>query len=296
MSLIHLLFPPGELGIPDHPWREAPLSARRVKAGESQVVRWNPDHAAKRRYTGYSHQSNSQWYPEHIAAWRTKHLLSKTQSRVSREPIVSRHRGHRVSFSLSCEPEARSRGSTPRSAGESTISPGTTNADLDSPSSPNDSVDTPSTPGSLCDRSRSGPFGHIFDGLRLTAHERDFLEELTQPDTAESPGQRAKRAPTKAEIVQTLSQMTYADFVNQSANPVPEPGLPSIVAERVPVSRSISVPVTVGDDDEREERDSDKSSIQGDIQGETEPPTIHHCRILGANAKASEKDQMPSPG
>ncbi len=299
MSYIHLLFPPREPGIPDQASHEAALSTRRIRPEESQAAWRNSELPSKRRCTSHSHQRNLHGFPEHIAPWRTKYLLSKTESRTPRdhgpytrrnfrEPTVPRHRGYQYSISPSYWSESQPQGSTPHSVGESTSSPRTVNADWDSPSSPDGSVDVPSTPGSVCDQFRSGPFGHIFDGLRLTDQERDLLEELAQPDATESAGQK-RRAPTAAEIVQTLSQMTYFDFINQSPNAGASPGgqmdndQPSDAAE----------PVPVGDDDEGAERDRQRDNSTHD---EKEPSMMHQRTVPDADDNTSEKDQTPGTG
>ena len=255
MSSIHLLFPPGELRHPDGAWHELALSTRRFHSEESQVGWRNSKPLPKRRYTGHSHQRNFHGNPEHTATWRTKHLHSKTHSRALREqipsirrspnyrePTVPHNRGHRYSISPSYWPEVHTQGSTPHSVGESTGSPSTIYADCDSPYTPDDSVDIPWTLGSVCDQFRFGTFGYIFDCLRLTDNERNCLEELAQPDAAASQG-RKRRAPAAAEIVQTLSQTTYSNFVNESPNSGAE------TDGQINDDRSSIMAEPVGDDD-----------------------------------------------
>lgn len=296
MSLIHLLFPPGELEILDHAWNVEALSTSKVNSEESQSGWRNLEPPSKRQYTGYSRQRNLHGYPEHISTWRTNHFHSKTQSRPLREhrpsiqrnfkePTVPHHRGHRYPISPSYWPEAQLQESTPHNVGEFTISPCMINADWDSPS-PDGSIEIPSTPSSVCDQFRSGPFGHIFDGLLLTDQERDLLEELAQPDATESPDQN-RRAPTAAEIVQTLSQMTYADFINQSPDPGSDPG-----GQMNDDRSSIALePVPVGEDDDRAERERDNS-----IHDETKPPIMQQRTVPDANDIISEKDQILCTG
>jgi hypothetical protein len=182
------------------------------------------------------------------------------------------HRGPQASNSSSYWQEAQHREATPHSVGESTSSPGAIVAGRDSDSSSDDSFDIPSIPGSASDQFRSGPFGHIFYGMRLTTQERCFLEDLTQYDTTNTPGPK-HRAPAAAHIVQTLSQITYADFFNHNFKPVLEPGnqdntdvLP-IATERV----SVSVPLLGGDDDDSTRRESSNFNIHAG----TEPPNVH---------------------
>jgi hypothetical protein len=230
LSFIQLVFPPGELGLSDHAWHEAALSTGRPNSEERQAGWRNTLPLTERQYTCHSHQRNLHGYPEHIATWRTKHLHSKMQSRAFREhgpsikrwnspnyrkPNIPYNRCHGYSVSSSYCPEAQTQASTPHSVRESINSPSTIN--VSTPSSSDDSVDILSTPGSVCDQFRSGPFGHIFDGLRLTDQERALLEELAQPDATGSQGQKG-RAATTAENVQTLSQTPYSDFISQSSN------------------------------------------------------------------------------
>ena len=45
------------------------------------------------------------------------------------------------------------------------------------------STDNCPTPAAICEKFRSGPFGHIFDAMRLTENERDMMEDLLSPAT-----------------------------------------------------------------------------------------------------------------
>ncbi len=227
MSFIHFLFPPGEFDFPDHAWCGSALSTKTIKSEGSQGGLSKLEPRSKRTCTGRSHQRNSYGYPEHIAPWWTELRHPGKQPQVTREhgrstrknqeeTSVPHSRGHRYSVAASYEPEAPTWGPTAESISQSTSSPESSNADWDFTSSPENSIDTPWTPGSACDQFRSGPFDHIFDGLRLTDRERDFLEELAQP-TATRLLNRKQRAPTAAEIIRTLSQMTYLDFINQNS-------------------------------------------------------------------------------
>ncbi len=65
-------------------------------------------------------------------------------------------------------------------ADEVVSSPGSLVAD--STASPA-STESCATPAAVCEQFRSGPFGHIFDGMRLTANERDLMEDLLSPTT-----------------------------------------------------------------------------------------------------------------
>lgn len=165
-------------------------------------------------------------YPAHVTSWRATHLKSVAESRALREGIssirqrnrrnhrgsyISQPRGARRPFPLSYFAEAQLDGAPPLlNIGSSMNFPSTIDTDCDSPDSSDDSFDIPSTPGSVCDQFRSGPFGHLFDGLRITDQERDLLEELVQPPAM---------AHSSAEIVETLSQMTYFDFMRQNSSP-----------------------------------------------------------------------------
>ena len=48
------------------------------------------------------------------------------------------------------------------------------------------STDSCPTPATVCEQFRSGPFGHLFDGMRLTDNERDLMEDLLSPLPASS--------------------------------------------------------------------------------------------------------------
>jgi hypothetical protein len=63
---------------------------------------------------------------------------------------------------------------------ESTSSPGSLIADTSSPAS----TESCPSPVAICDQFRSGPFGHIFAGLRCTDVERDMVEDLLKPMTS----------------------------------------------------------------------------------------------------------------
>ncbi|KIW95184.1 uncharacterized protein Z519_03768 [Cladophialophora bantiana CBS 173.52] len=52
----------------------------------------------------------------------------------------------------------------------------------DTSSSPASSDSCP-TPAAICEQFRSGPFGHLFNGMRLTDNERDLMEDLLNPST-----------------------------------------------------------------------------------------------------------------
>lgn len=87
----------------------------------------------------------------------------------------------------------------------------------DSHSNSRECYDSASCSDSVIEQMRSGPFGDIFDGLRLTDTEREYLEELLEANTGSSQAKRQK-APTAAEIVETVSQITYFDFIRQGSN------------------------------------------------------------------------------
>ena len=57
----------------------------------------------------------------------------------------------------------------------------------------------------MCDQFRSGPFGHIFDGMRLTANERNMMEDLLsptdQPTQDEARNQKRKLEDVQVEVV-----------------------------------------------------------------------------------------------
>ncbi|KIX04508.1 uncharacterized protein Z518_05378 [Rhinocladiella mackenziei CBS 650.93] len=61
-------------------------------------------------------------------------------------------------------------------------SPGSLTADNSSPSSSEESCPTPA-PG-IYEQLRSGPWSHLLEGMRITDHERDMMEDLLSPGSS----------------------------------------------------------------------------------------------------------------
>ncbi|KAI1616896.1 hypothetical protein EDD37DRAFT_57391 [Exophiala viscosa] len=112
------------------------------------------------------------------------------------------------------------------------FSPGSLTSDSASPASLGDTCQTP--PPGIYAQLRSGPFSHLIDGLRLTDHERDLMQDLLKPTpepipiSTAAPGQKRK-APTDldVEIVpddfytidQSLLEKMFPPFVKETILP-----------------------------------------------------------------------------
>ncbi|KIV88508.1 hypothetical protein PV10_08189 [Exophiala mesophila] len=113
---------------------------------------------------------------------------------------------HRYSMTNTPEPEvsraSSQRGRTPIENEENTHSPASMVTDTSSPSS-SEGCATPSA--AMFEQFRSGPFGHLFNGMRLTEHERDFMEDLLGPTDLATEEAKPAQAPIKALVAsQTL--------------------------------------------------------------------------------------------
>ncbi|OAL36983.1 hypothetical protein AYO20_03752 [Fonsecaea nubica] len=119
---------------------------------------------------------------------------------------------HRYTISHVPKPDSRPRErqpqprpSPPSVVEEALSSPGSLIADTSaSPAS----TDSCPTPAAICEQFRSGPFGHIFDGMRLTDNEREMMEDLLSPsapltEDGVACGQQAplKEAPPTIQLV-----------------------------------------------------------------------------------------------
>jgi len=140
---------------------------------------------------------------------------------------------HRYNSDSTSGLESRSLESLPHPSSDHGIeefapSPGSLIAD--SSSSPV-STDSCSTPAS--EKSRSGPFGQIFSGMRVTENERDMMEDLLSPDTTvwqqELPSLKRKQGDTHVNMDQhdyfnldeALLQRIFPTFEDKS---IPEIG------------------------------------------------------------------------
>ncbi|KAJ9607740.1 hypothetical protein H2200_007818 [Cladophialophora chaetospira] len=99
----------------------------------------------------------------------------------------------------------------------------------DSTASPASTESCP-TPAAVCEQFRSGPFGHIFDGMRLTENERDLMEDLLSPITLQSqyeePSKKRKQDEIKVEVAsedyysidQALLQKMFPTYEDRSSH------------------------------------------------------------------------------
>ncbi|KIW31948.1 uncharacterized protein PV07_03534 [Cladophialophora immunda] len=113
---------------------------------------------------------------------------------------------HRYTVSHEPRPESRPRDTnlqmSPPSLSEDALSsPGSLVADTSSSPA---STDSCPTPAAICEQFRSGPFGHLFNGMRLTDNERDLMEDLLNPVTTipadEAHSQAVKEVAPKVEL------------------------------------------------------------------------------------------------
>lgn len=91
------------------------------------------------------------------------------------------------------------------------------------------STESCATPAAICEQFRSGPFGHIFDGMRLTENERDLMEDLLSPTSPqiqyEPLSKKRKQDEIKVEIAsedyygidQSLLQKMFPPFEDKSS-------------------------------------------------------------------------------
>ncbi|KIV79895.1 hypothetical protein PV11_07436 [Exophiala sideris] len=83
------------------------------------------------------------------------------------------------------------------------FSPGSLTSDSASPASSGETCQTP--PPGIYAQLRSGPFSHLIDGLRVTDHERDLMQDLLKPAPVALPMPPAatgekRKAPTDSEV------------------------------------------------------------------------------------------------
>jgi hypothetical protein len=227
MSFIHLLFPPGELEAPENTWHEPAVKKRTVNPEAARVERTFLGPLRKQSYGTRGHERRCSKFSEQVAAWKAKRPYSEDSARALRRPSTVINKcgllnlvGTSVLLNHLIDPaslhlESQSERSPAYHSWDALCSPSPFGYELESLSSPAYNASTAATPTSVCDQFRSGPFGHIFDGLRLTDQERELVEELVDPSTdpkaSESPYQPHK-APTESEIVETLSQRMFFDL------------------------------------------------------------------------------------
>ncbi|OQU95926.1 hypothetical protein CLAIMM_02081 [Cladophialophora immunda] len=221
MSFIHLLFPPGELEEPGKTWPR-PISTGKKIGFESARVRKRFFSTISKQLdgaTGTEFQVSKP--PEQALGWRRKQLIPERSVKASGRH--SRRTRRQVSRRASIETSSlfpnqiekgreQQEGSRPEK--KSARNPGLARTSAPSPGSDSAYVSSRATLISRCDQFRSGPFGYVFDGLRLTDQERDFVEELVNfPSGLGVPEELSSyhTVPTDDEIVETLSQRTFVD-------------------------------------------------------------------------------------
>lgn len=125
--------------------------------------------------------------------------------------LLHLHPNDRSRYSLSTSPKSKNRPLEPRrqmsiheDMEDSASSPGSLTADACSPHSSSDNY--PTTPAAICEQLRSGPFNYILDGMRVTDHERDMMEDLLNPNPDltllqdEAPGKKPQDADPEANL------------------------------------------------------------------------------------------------
>ncbi|ETI22434.1 hypothetical protein G647_06509 [Cladophialophora carrionii CBS 160.54] len=238
MSFVDLLFPQAELEALGNKWHEPAPKRRKLESGIPRGVRGAP--AAQRRQsyetnlgqerhrlsalTAQQHGIRSSC-PEDSRIPHTKRSNSDSQALFPPVSSTSTQQSKHPTSNKSClpsfiepsllrnylrhlHPKDSHRYTSPSSpntsfhtAEDAVPSPGS--LVLDSAPSPA-STDSCPTPGTVCDQFRSGPFGHLFDGMRLTDNERDLMEDLlggTPPmQQEEIPTRKRRQDQSKVEV------------------------------------------------------------------------------------------------
>ncbi|EXJ58600.1 hypothetical protein A1O7_06027 [Cladophialophora yegresii CBS 114405] len=224
MSFVDLLFPQAELEALGNKWHEPAPKRRKLGSGMPQVVKENP--SARRRQSNETNLSQRRHRLSTPTAHRpgiqsscaedsrTRHTKrSNSDSQALLFPATSTQQAKHTTTSKSClpsfiepsllrnylrhlHPKDSNRYTSPSSPNSNVPStedavPSPGSLVLDSAPSPA-STDNCPTPGAVCDQFRSGPFGHLFNGMRLTDNERDLMEDLL----SESPPTMQEEMPT----------------------------------------------------------------------------------------------------
>lgn len=168
-------------------------------------------------------------------------------------------------------------------AEEAVSSPGSLiNDSAASPSS--DNCPTPSS--SIVEQFRSGPFGHIFDGMRITDHERDMMEDLLSPfqpgvdvsfaaNTSSSSNKKRKEATPEVEIASEdyyeIDEALLQKMFPQAGEDMKRefnfeyPGITTNANRETDVHSSGLSPASQDDDQEGEEEEEDKHTSPAGI-------------------------------
>ncbi|KIW67140.1 hypothetical protein PV04_06412 [Phialophora macrospora] len=239
MSFVDLLFPQAELEALGNKWHEPAPKRRKLESGNPHVLKGalevqrrqsSETDLSQRRHrlstptayrygiqssssegTGVRHaakRSNSDsqaLFPSmnNTSTQQAKHRTSTSCLPSFIEPSLLRN------YLRHLHPRDSHRYTTPNSPNtnshateDAVSSPGSLVPDSTPSPAPTESC---STPGTFCDQFRSGPFGHIFDGMRVTDNERDLMEDLLSPTTPpsqeEMPVHKRKRVEDQVQMV-----------------------------------------------------------------------------------------------
>lgn len=217
MSFIDRLFPAAELEALGNKW-PMPVNKKRKldseheqKQARKQIHTSSLDHRrhtvslpSKQSSTTSSmksvantiKRSNSASQPSNV----TKPAAPKTTSRSCLpnfiEPSLLKNYLHhlhpsdrsRYSIPESLEPEVKPASTKPSrsimaqiESDESACSPASMTTDNSSSSAASEPESCPTPSAGMFEQYRTGPFGHLFNGMRITEHERDFMEDLLGP-------------------------------------------------------------------------------------------------------------------
>lgn len=222
MSLIDYLYPENELEALGNKWQEPAPKRRRldsevVERRVSAYLRRQQYEAARyersflefqylqrQRYEAARYERRFLKFQEQVAA----RSYARRKARASKRTRAAINELYLPRFIEPSLLKSCSRCNHPDNRHEEPIPP-SPQLEAQSPAS---SADNHATPAEIRDQYRSGPFGYIFDGLRLTDQERDFVEELTSPSPpmeAQSPASSADDDPTPAEICDQFQFWPY---------------------------------------------------------------------------------------
>jgi len=263
MSFVDLLFPQAELEALGNKWHEPAPKRRKLGYGDMQAVKQASE--AQRRHSsevgsgerrhrlstptpylyGRQQQSSEQTKPRNT---KRSNSDSQTSSSCMASPSIQ---SKQTATSKSCLPSfiepsilknylrhlhpkdshrytsSDIQNTEAYVAEEAVSSPGSLVAD--STASPASTESCP-TPAAICEQFRSGPFGHLFDGMRVTANERDLMEDLLSPTAPqlhdEAPSKKRKQDEIKVELApddyfaidQSLLQKMFPTFEDKGSH------------------------------------------------------------------------------
>lgn len=179
---------------------------------------------------------------------------------------------HRYSVTNTPEPEAQpaptQRGRTPAESDENSHSPASMVTDSSSPSS-SEGCATPSA--AIFEQFRSGPFGHLFNGMRLTEHERDFMEDLLGPTDLATEEPKQAHAPIKALVAAEVGSREFYQARDKSKSVAPvEQDYKEEVEEEV-TYRGFSIGRHNDDDEDDDDDDVHSSGMSPINDADVEP-------------------------